>query len=60
MNRPVLLVDGLNFFMQHFVVNPTMSTHGNHVGGVVGFMKGLGRLVDRIGPSEVVVAWEGG
>ena len=60
MNRPVLLVDGLNFFMQHFVVNPTMSTHGNHVGGVVGFMKGLGRLVDRTGPSEVVVVWEGG
>jgi len=59
-SRPVLLVDGLNLFMQHFVANPTMSTHGNHVGGVVGFMKALGHLSDRTGPKKIVVVWEGG
>lgn len=58
--RPVLLVDGLNFFMRHFVANPSMSQHGNHVGGFVGFLKGLGRLCDRIGPSKIIVVWEGG
>ena len=34
--RPVLIVDGLNIFMRHFVVNPTLSESGFHVGGVVG------------------------
>ena len=59
-DRPVLVVDGLNFFMRHFVANPTMSDHGNHVGGFVGFLKGLGHLCDRIAPSEIVVVWESG
>ena len=59
-SRPILLVDGLNLFMQHFVANPTMSSHGNHVGGVVGFMKALGHLSDRTGPKKIVVVWEGG
>ena len=59
-SRPVLVVDALNLFMQHFVANPSMSTHGNHVGGVVGFMKSLGYLSDRIGPRKIIVVWEGG
>lgn len=59
-NRPVLVVDGLNLFMRHFVVNPTMSESGDHIGGVVGFLKSLKHLSDRIGPSEILVAWEGG
>lgn len=59
-DRPILLVDGLNLFMQHFVANPTIGMHGNHVGGVVGFMKALGYLSDRIGPRKIIIVWEGG
>lgn len=59
-SRPVLLIDGLNLFMQHFVVNPTLSIHGNHVGGVVGFMKAVSYLSDRIGPQKIIIVWEGG
>ena len=58
--RPILLVDGLNVFTRHFVANPTMSDHGHHVGGFVGFLKGLRLLCERIRPSKVVVVWEGG
>ncbi len=58
--RPILLVDGLNVFTRHFVANPTMSDHGHHVGGFVGFLKGLRLLSERIRPSKVVVVWEGG
>ena len=56
----VLIVDGLNVFMRHFVANPTMSSLGHHAGGVVGFLKNLRLLVDKIEPSEVIVVWEGG
>lgn len=58
--RPILIVDGLNIFMRHFVVNPTLSESGFHVGGVVGFLNGLKNLSSRIGPSKVIVVWEGG
>lgn len=60
MNRPVLIVDGLNMFIRHFVVNPTISDSGNHVGGLVGFMRALKHLCERVHPSRVIVVWEGG
>jgi 5'-3' exonuclease len=60
MQRPVLLIDGLNVFMRHYVVNPAMSSLGYHVGGFTGFMNSLSRLCNRTRPSRVIVAWEGG
>lgn len=60
MSRPVLLIDGLNVFMRHFVVNPTLNESGLHVGGAVGFLNSIKFLSNRIGPSRVIVAWEGG
>lgn len=58
--RPILLVDGLNLFMRHFVVNPSISEQGTHIGGVTGFLKSLEHLSNRIGPSRVIVVWESG
>ena len=37
-----------------------MSSHGYQMGGCVGFLKTLGRIVNEVQPSVVVVAWEGG
>ena len=59
-DRPVLLVDALNFFTRHYVVNPSMSETGNQVGGLVGFLKGVRYLADRIEPKQIFVIWEGG
>ncbi len=58
--KPVLIIDGLNFFTRHFVVNPTMSQNGHHLGGFVGFLKGLRLLSERCSPEQIVVVWEGG
>ena len=58
--RPVLLIDGLNVFMRHFVVNPTLNESGLHVGGIVGFLNSLKFLANRIQPVRIIVAWEGG
>ena len=55
-----LLVDGLNLFTRHYVAHPAMSGNGEQVGGVVGFINNLTRLVDRCNPSNVIVFWEGG
>lgn len=59
-DRPILLVDGLNVFMRHFVVNPTLNDSGLHVGGSIGFLNAIKNLSNRIGPSRVIVVWEGG
>lgn len=59
-NRPVLVIDGLNVFYRHWAANPTMDTNGEHVGGIVGFIKGIQLLCERYMPSDIVVTWEGG
>lgn len=60
MKNPVMIVDGLNVFMRHFCANPSMSSNGDHVGGFIGFIKGLGILCENFSPSKVIVAWESG
>lgn len=37
-----------------------MSSHGYQMGGCIGFLKTLKRIVTEICPSRVIVAWEGG
>lgn len=56
----VLLIDGMNLFVRSWAAFPQMSTHGYQVGGCVGFLKTLQKLVRELSPSSVCVAWEGG
>lgn len=58
--RPTLIIDGLNVFYRHWAANPSLDTNGEHVGGIVGFIKGLQLLCERYRPSDLVVVWEGG
>tara|TARA_A200000159_G_scaffold150149_1_gene159241 strand:- start:3206 stop:4168 length:963 start_codon:yes stop_codon:yes gene_type:complete len=59
-NRPTLIVDGLNVFYRHWAANPSLDANGEHVGGIVGFIKGLQLLCERYQPGDLVVVWEGG
>lgn len=59
MSRTFLLIDGYNFFIKHYLANPTMDVNGEPVGGVVGFLKGLKFLVDQYKPTAAVVVWDG-
>jgi 5'-3' exonuclease len=58
--RPTLIVDGLNVFYRHWAANPSLDANGEHVGGIVGFIKGLQLLCERYQPSDLIVVWEGG
>jgi len=60
MSNPIIIVDSLNFFTRHFVVNPTMSRQGQQIGGFVGYLKGLKLLTEKLYPKRVIVVWEGG
>ena len=58
--RPVLIVDGQNLFIRSWAAYPQMSSHGYQMGGCIGFLKTLRRIVNELQPSMVIVAWEGG
>ena len=58
--KNILLIDALNLFMRHFTVNPSVNENGDHVGGTLGFLKGIQLLIDNLKPEEIYVAWEGG
>ena len=56
----VLIFDGLNVFMRHYIANPSLSDNGEQIGGIVGFYYNLIRLVEKCKPESVIVVWEGG
>jgi len=58
--QPVLIVDCMNLFVRAYSAFPTMSAHGYQMGGAIGFLKTLRRLVMEQQPSAVYLAWEGG
>jgi len=46
--------------MRHYSVNPALNVNGEHVGGIIGFLKGLSTLCRMLNPHEIGVVWEGG
>jgi DNA polymerase-1 len=59
-DHPILIVDGQNLFIRSWAAYPQMSSHGYQMGGCIGFLKTLKRIVTEIQPSQVCIAWEGG
>ena len=58
-NDHVLVIDSLNTFMRNFVTVKTMNTKGQHVGGLVGFLRSLGLLVRTTNPTRVICVFDG-
>ena len=55
----VLLIDGLNLFFRNFAMLNFVNEDGVHVGGLGGFLRSLGTLVNRIQPTSVYVVFDG-
>ena len=56
----ILLVDAYGVFVRHYQANPSISTQGYHIGGVVGFLRTLQWTIRKHFVSKVYVVWEGG
>lgn len=59
-NRPYLFIDGMNVFIRHYLVNGTVNSKSEPIGGVVGFLRFLNYAVNTFAPSKVFVVWETG
>ena len=57
--KRLLIIDSLNLFARNYIVNPTISTNGNPVGGTVGFLNSLKKLIREISPDQVIICWDG-
>jgi 5'-3' exonuclease len=60
LSKNYVIIDGLNVFLRHFMVNETVNAGGELVGGTVGFIKALGGIISLLKPERVFVVWEQG
>lgn len=58
-NSRVLLVDAMNLFIRNYAAVPSMDDNGNHIGGMVGFMKSLGLAIRTFKPTRCIVVFDG-
>ena len=57
--KRVMIIDALNQFLRAYIVNPSLSTNGDPIGGTVGFLKILQKLCREINPDRVIICWDG-
>jgi DNA polymerase-1 len=55
----VLLIDGLNLFFRNFATINLMNDTGSHVGGLGGFLRSLGTLINQIQPTSAYIIFDG-
>jgi DNA polymerase-1 len=55
----VLIVDGLNTYIRVFSAVPALNDDGDHVGGVVGFLRSIAALVRQFRPTRCVLVFDG-
>lgn len=58
-NDRVLIVDGLNTYIRIWSAVPALNDDGDHVGGVVGFLKSIGALVRQYKPTRCIIVFDG-
>ena len=57
--KRLLIIDSLNLLFRNYIVNPSLSTNGQPIGGIKGYLQSLQKLVREIKPDEIVICWDG-
>jgi len=55
----VVVIDALNMFIRNYIVNPMISSNGNPIGGAVGFVNSVKKLMRESKPDQVIICWDG-
>ena len=57
--KRLLIIDALNMYFRAYIVDPSLSTNGQPIGGMKGFLKILQKLLRETKPDEVIICWDG-
>ena len=57
--KRVMVVDQLNMFFRAYIVDPSLSSNGQPIGGIKGCLKILQKLCKDIKPDKIVICWDG-
>jgi len=55
----VVLIDGLNLFFRNFAMLNFVNKDGVHIGGLGGFLRSLGTLINTLHPTELYIVFDG-
>jgi 5'-3' exonuclease len=55
----VMLIDGHNTFLRAVHSSPQANDNGEHIGGIIGFLKSIGYGIRMIKPTKVIVVFDG-
>lgn len=59
-NDSILIIDGLNTFLRSFsIINAIHPSSGQHVGGMIGFLKSVGYAIKLINPTKLIITFDG-
>lgn len=58
-NDHVLLIDSMNTFIRSFSIIKAMNPQGEHIGGLIGFLKSLGFMMRTIEPTRIICVFDG-
>ena len=58
-NKRVLIIDALNMYLRAYIVDPSLSQHGQPIGGLKGSLKILQKLVRITKPDNIIISWDG-
>lgn len=55
----IMIVDMLNMYYRAYIVDPSLSSNGQPIGGIKGSLKILQKLCREVKPSKIYICWDG-
>lgn len=59
LNDRVLLIDSMNMFIRSFSFINKFNLQGHHIGGLFGYLRSLGAMINEIQPTRVILVFDG-
>lgn len=59
MDDRILIIDGLNTYLRIFSSVPVISDKGEHVGGILGTLRSIGKEIRDFNPTRCIVVFDG-
>lgn len=59
LNSRVLLIDSMNMFIRSFSTINKFNAQGHHTGGLTGYLRSLGAMINILNPTRVVLFFDG-